>query len=84
MQKHNYCGESLILAVDLEKKVLGASFTGTKTMSVGLLAFKVKSADAQIDFEDGMTYTLYHTLVYDSDLNIGLSGVNVLELRNTY
>jgi len=66
------------MAIDLEK-VLGAAFTGTNTMSGDLLTIKLKSADAQIDFEDGMTYTLYYTLVYDSILNIGLTGVSIHE-----
>jgi len=78
IRKSDYAGESFIMAIDLEN-ILGASFTGTKTMSGDLLTIKLNSVYLQIPFTAEIQHTLYYTLIYDSILNINLSGTNVLE-----
>ena len=79
IRKYDYAEESFIMAIDLEK-VLGASFTGTNTMTGDLLTIKLNSVNSAIPLiVGGTTYTMYYTLVYDSILNINLTGVNILE-----
>ena len=78
IRKYDYAEESFIMAIDMEK-VLVASFTGMNTMGGDLLTIKLNSVNTPIALSSTNQYTLYYTLVYDSILNISLSGVNVLE-----
>ena len=62
------------------EKVLGASFSGINTMSGDLLTIKMKPASGQtIAMGANAEYYLHYTLVYDSIISLGLTGVQVLE-----
>ena len=67
-------------AIDMEQ-VLGASFSGMNTMSGDLLTIRMKPASGGTIAMDNATATLslHYTLVYDSIISLGLTGVSVLE-----
>ena len=69
------------MAIDMEK-VLGASFSGMNTMSGDLLTIRMKPASGNtiaMAANTVATFSLHYTLVYDSIVSLGLTGVSVLE-----
>ena len=79
INRHAYTTRDFIMAIDMEK-VLGASFSGINTMSGDLLTIRMKPANGgTIAMTDNTEYYLHYTLVYDSIISLGLSGVQVLE-----
>ena len=77
---HRFCyyTNAFVAAIDLEK-VLGASFSGTNTMSGDLLTIRMKSANGTIVLDPNLTYTMFYTLVFDNILEISLTNCRVLE-----
>jgi hypothetical protein len=74
-----YRNDTFIASFDLEK-VLGSSFTGTNTMDGQMMTIRMQAANAStIALPADTTCSLYYTLVYDGILNIGLSGVQIME-----
>jgi hypothetical protein len=79
IQPRYYRKDSFIASVDLEK-VLASSFTGLNTMDGQMLTIRMASSNAStIPLPPSTTCSLYYTLVYDSILNVNLSGIEVLE-----
>jgi len=73
-----YLSSSFVTAIDMEK-VLGASFTGQNTKGGDLLTIRMKPANVNNMAITKETLSLHYTLVFDSMIEIGLAGVNVLD-----
>ena len=71
-----YCSSKFVFAIDLEK-VLQSSFSGFNSRAGDLLTLKLnKNNDAALA---GTTTKLHYVLVYDVLMNIGFSGIDVLD-----
>jgi hypothetical protein len=79
IQPRYYSSRAFVSAFDLEK-VLGSSFTGQNTMDGQMMTIRMQAANTStITLPPNNTCSLYYTLCYDALLNIGLSGVTVME-----
>ena len=81
INRNYYLARDFITAIDMEK-VLGASFTGMNTMSGDLLTIRMKPASGgtiAMEASTVSTYSLHYTLVYDSIIDLGLTGVHIKE-----
>jgi len=81
LNSNYYLARAFDTAIDMEK-VLGASFTGMNTMSGDLLTIRMKPANGSaitMDASTVATYSLHYTFVYDSIIDLGLTGVHIKE-----
>jgi hypothetical protein len=77
IQRH-YRTFKYVIGIDTEK-MTGASFTGYNTKAGDLLTLKMRGANDKIDLDNTKTYKLFYCLHYDAILNVGDSGVSILE-----